>query len=57
MIYASTKEQLRRFLDVKASIHADDLDELEWKTVLKEVSVARPEPRWSRELRISIVII
>ncbi|KAJ5341654.1 Actin-binding cofilin/tropomyosin type [Penicillium brevicompactum] len=38
MIYASTKEQLRRFLDVKASIHADDLDELEWKTVLKEVS-------------------
>ncbi|KAJ5338813.1 Actin-binding cofilin/tropomyosin type [Penicillium brevicompactum] len=38
MIYASTKEQLRKFLDVKASIHADDLDELEWKTVLKEVS-------------------
>jgi Cofilin/tropomyosin-type actin-binding protein. len=38
MIYASTKEQLRRFLDTKASIHADDLDELEWKTVLKEAS-------------------
>ncbi|CAI7573220.1 unnamed protein product [Penicillium bialowiezense] len=35
---SNTKEQLRKFLDVKASIHADDLDELEWKTVLKEVS-------------------
>ncbi|CAI7659641.1 unnamed protein product [Penicillium discolor] len=38
MIYASTKEQLRRFLDTKASIHADDPDELEWKTVLREAS-------------------
>ncbi|KAK4863137.1 hypothetical protein LT330_010573 [Penicillium expansum] len=38
MIYATTKEQVRRFLDVKASIHADDPDELEWKTVLKEAS-------------------
>lgn len=38
MIYASTKEQLRRFLDVKASIHADEVGELEWKTVLKEAS-------------------
>ena len=38
MIYASTKEQLRRFVDTKPSIHADDPDELEWKTVLKKAS-------------------
>ncbi|KAJ5757934.1 Actin-binding cofilin/tropomyosin type [Penicillium nucicola] len=38
MIYASTKEQVRKFLDVKASIHADEPDEIEWQTVLKEVS-------------------
>ena len=38
MVYASTTEQLRKFLDVKASIHADETSELEWKTVLKEAS-------------------
>ncbi|KAL3429317.1 hypothetical protein BDV09DRAFT_200718 [Aspergillus tetrazonus] len=34
MLYASTKEQLRRALDVKVSIHADDPHELEWTNVL-----------------------
>ncbi|RDW74642.1 actin-binding ADF family protein [Aspergillus mulundensis] len=34
MLYASTKEQLRRALDVKVSIHADEPHDLEWKNVL-----------------------
>ncbi|GLA12841.1 hypothetical protein AnigIFM62618_009356 [Aspergillus niger] len=38
MLYASTKEQLRKALDVKVSIHADDVHDIEWKTVLREAS-------------------
>ncbi|KAL4887666.1 cofilin, actophorin [Aspergillus karnatakaensis] len=41
MLYASTKEQLRRALDVKVSIHADDVSDIEWKVVLKEASGGR----------------
>ncbi|GAA87771.1 cofilin, actophorin [Aspergillus luchuensis IFO 4308] len=41
MLYASTKEQLRRALDVKVSIHADDLHDIEWKTILREASGGR----------------
>ncbi|RAL02338.1 actin-binding ADF family protein [Aspergillus ibericus CBS 121593] len=41
MLYASTKEQLRKALDVKVSIHADDLHDIEWKTVLSEASGGR----------------
>ncbi|KAL2847209.1 cofilin, actophorin [Aspergillus pseudoustus] len=41
MLYAATKEQLRRALDVKVSIHADGPSDLEWKTVLKEASGGR----------------
>ena len=38
MIYASTKEQLKNALDIKLSIHADSLDEIEWKSVLNVAS-------------------
>ncbi|KAJ5776192.1 uncharacterized protein N7511_001203 [Penicillium nucicola] len=38
MLYACSKEQLRKALDVSISIHADSRDELEWKQVLKEAS-------------------
>ncbi|GAQ45604.1 actin-binding ADF family protein [Aspergillus tubingensis] len=41
MLYASTKEQLRKALDVKVSIHADDLHDIEWKTILSEASGGR----------------
>ncbi|GKZ72545.1 hypothetical protein AnigIFM50267_008914 [Aspergillus niger] len=41
MLYASTKEQLRKALDVKVSIHADDVHDIEWKTVLREASGGR----------------
>lgn len=41
MIYASTKEQLSKALDVKLSIHTDSLDEVEWKTVLNVASGVR----------------
>ncbi|PWY83840.1 cofilin, actophorin [Aspergillus sclerotioniger CBS 115572] len=41
MLYASTKEQLRKALDVKVSIHADDLHDIEWKTVLRGASGGR----------------
>ncbi|EYE90103.1 actin-binding ADF family protein [Aspergillus ruber CBS 135680] len=41
MLYAATKEQLRRALDVKVSIHADDLLDIEWKAVLREASGGR----------------
>ncbi|OKL59648.1 hypothetical protein UA08_05134 [Talaromyces atroroseus] len=41
MLYAATKEQLRRALDVKVSIHADDLRDIEWKVVLREASGGR----------------
>ena len=38
MIYASTKEQLKNALDIKLSIHADSLDEIEWKSALNVAS-------------------
>lgn len=38
MIYASTKEQLRNALDVPVSIHAETLDELDWKMIVSEAS-------------------
>lgn len=38
MIYASTKEQLRKALDIAVSIHAEELDELDWKEVVREAS-------------------
>lgn len=41
MLYAATKEQLRRALDVKVSIHADELSDIEWKAVLREASGGR----------------
>lgn len=37
MLYASTKEQLRRALDVKVSIHADDAHDIEWKAIMSQV--------------------
>jgi cofilin len=41
MLYAATKEHFRRAIDVKVSIHADDVNDIEWKTVLKEASGGR----------------
>ncbi|KAL4809850.1 hypothetical protein BDV18DRAFT_156231 [Aspergillus unguis] len=41
MLYASTKEQLRQALDIRVSIHADELHEIEWKRVLSEASGGR----------------
>ena len=38
MIYASTKEQLRKALDVSVSIHAECLDELDWKEIAREAT-------------------
>ncbi|KAF2628123.1 hypothetical protein BU25DRAFT_410240 [Macroventuria anomochaeta] len=38
MMYVSTKEQLRRALDIGPSIHANSLDEIEWGAVLREAS-------------------
>ncbi|KAJ6072760.1 hypothetical protein N7467_010845 [Penicillium canescens] len=38
MLYACSKEHLRKALDVNISIHADSLNELEWKLALKEAS-------------------
>lgn len=38
MIYASTKEQLRKALDIAVSIHAEELEDLEWNTVVSEAS-------------------
>ncbi|KAG5296005.1 cofilin [Histoplasma capsulatum var. duboisii H88] len=40
MIYATTRETLKNALNPHVSIHADDTDELEWKT-LKEASVKK----------------
>lgn len=37
-MYASTKEQLRKALDIGPSINADSSDEIEWETVLREAS-------------------
>lgn len=41
MLYASTKEQLRNALDIKLSIHADTMDEIEWKKILSLASGGR----------------
>ncbi|KAL2786988.1 cofilin, actophorin [Aspergillus keveii] len=41
MLYAATKEHFRRAIDVKVSIHADDVSDIEWKSVLKEASGGR----------------
>ncbi|KAJ5976302.1 cofilin actophorin [Penicillium waksmanii] len=41
MLYAATKEQLRRMLDVKVSIHADVLSDIEWMRVVREASGGR----------------
>ncbi|KAL1882554.1 hypothetical protein Plec18167_002970 [Paecilomyces lecythidis] len=41
MLYASTKEQLRNVLDVKVSIHADEVDDLRWQNVLSVASGGR----------------
>ncbi|KAH7007613.1 cofilin, actophorin [Ilyonectria destructans] len=38
MIYASTREQLNKALNIGASIHADDLEDLEWSNVVREAS-------------------
>jgi len=37
MLYAATTEQLRRALNVKVSIHADDLHDIEWKAIMSQV--------------------
>ncbi|KAJ5391189.1 hypothetical protein N7509_006679 [Penicillium cosmopolitanum] len=41
MLYAATKEQLRRILDFKVSIHADELSGIEWMRVVREASGGR----------------
>ncbi|RSL57212.1 hypothetical protein CEP53_006541 [Fusarium sp. AF-6] len=41
MLYASTKEQLHKALNIGVSIHADDLDDVEWHSVVKRVSRGR----------------
>ncbi|RMJ17418.1 hypothetical protein BHE90_009725 [Fusarium euwallaceae] len=41
MLYASTKEQLHKALNIGVSIHADDLDDIEWHSVVKRVSRGR----------------
>ncbi|KAH7166436.1 putative cofilin, actophorin [Dactylonectria macrodidyma] len=38
MLYASTREQLNKALNLGVSIHADDLEDIEWNNVLKEAS-------------------
>lgn len=38
MVYASTKEDLKRALKITSEIHADDKSDIEWKTVLAEAS-------------------
>lgn len=38
MVYASTKEGFKSYLDVPIAIHADDKGDIEWKTVLKAAS-------------------
>lgn len=37
MIYASTREQVRKAFNVGNSIHADNLDDIEWDTLLENV--------------------
>ncbi|KAM0494448.1 hypothetical protein ACHAP8_008591 [Fusarium lateritium] len=41
MVYASTREQLNKALNLPMSIHADDLDDLEWHSVVRRVSRGR----------------
>lgn len=38
MLYASSRENLKRALNITNSIHADDKSEIEWKAVLAEAS-------------------
>lgn len=38
MLYASTRENVKNAVNVVSSIHADDPSDIEWKTVLNEVS-------------------
>lgn len=38
MLYASTRETLKQALNITNSIHADDKGDIEYKTVLNEVS-------------------
>jgi cofilin len=41
MVYASTREQLNKALSLPVSIHADDLDDIEWHSVVQRVSRGR----------------
>ncbi|KAH7211454.1 cofilin, actophorin [Fusarium oxysporum] len=41
MVYASTREQLNKALNLPVSIHADDLDDIEWHSVVRRVSRGR----------------
>lgn len=41
MVYASTREQLNKALNLPVSIHADDLDDIEWHNVVRRVSRGR----------------
>ncbi|KAF2019489.1 cofilin, actophorin [Aaosphaeria arxii CBS 175.79] len=41
MVYASTREYLRKALNIEVSIHADSIDELEWESILEKVSSGR----------------
>lgn len=41
MLHAATKEQFRKAIGAKVSIHADELHDIEWKVVLKEASGGR----------------
>lgn len=38
MVYASTRESLKQALNITNSIHADDKADIEYKTILNEVS-------------------
>ncbi|KAI5458917.1 hypothetical protein BGZ63DRAFT_465659 [Mariannaea sp. PMI_226] len=40
-LYASTREHLNRALNIGASIHADDLDDLDWDAVVKAATRGR----------------
>ncbi|KAH6890650.1 cofilin, actophorin [Thelonectria olida] len=41
MLYATTREQLNKALNLGLSIHADDLDDIEWSSVVHQVSRGR----------------
>ena len=38
MLYASTREVVKNALNLTHSIHADDKSDIEWNTVVHEVS-------------------